>query len=100
MKKMIAVGSICACLLAHVGSGVALPANEYVCRVLTNSDRVGVVFVQADDAATASNVASAVNATRLDGVAEQVKTVVECIPFPQERFSDTALQAFVDSMPR
>jgi hypothetical protein len=59
MKKMIAVGSICACLLAHAGSGVALPANEYVCRVQTNSDRVGVVLVQADDAAIASNVASA-----------------------------------------
>ena len=100
MKKMIAVGSICAFLLAHVGSGVALPANEYVCRVQTNSDRVGVVFVQADDAAIASNVASAVNATRLDGVAEQVKTVVECLRFPQERFSDTALQAFIDAMPR
>lgn len=100
MKKVIAVGSICACLLGHAGSGFALPANEYVCRVQTNSDRVGVVLVQADDAAIASNVASAVNATRLDGVAEQVKTVVECIPFPQERFSDTALQAFVDSMPR
>ena len=33
-------------------------------------------------------------------VAEQVKTVLECIPFPQERFSDTALQAFIDAMPR
>jgi hypothetical protein len=59
-----------------------------------------VVWVQADNSAIASNLASMVNATRLDGVAEQVKTVLECIPFPQERFSDTALQAFVDSMPR
>lgn len=100
MKKTIAVAGICACLLGHAGSGYALPANEYVCRVQTNSDQVGVVWVQADDAAIASNLASMVNATRLDGVAEQVKTVLECIPFPEERFGDIALQAFVDSMPR
>lgn len=100
MKKVIAVAGVCACLLGHAASGIALPANEYVCRVQTNSDQPGVVLVQADDAAIASNVASGVNATRLDGVAEQVKTVVECIRFPQDRFSDTALQAFVDAMPR
>lgn len=100
MRKVIAVACIFASLLGHVGSGFALPANEYVCRVQTNSDQIGVVMVQADDAYIASNVASKVNAMRLDGVAEQVKTVLECLPFPQERFSDTALQAFIDAMPR
>jgi hypothetical protein len=100
MKKVTAVVGFLACLLGYAGPGFALPANEYVCRVQTNSEHVGVVWVQADNAAVASDAASEVNATRLDGVQEQVKTVLECIPFPQERFSDAALQAFIDAMPR
>jgi hypothetical protein len=100
MKKAMTVAGICASLLGYVMTGYTLPANEYVCRVHTNSGQVGVVFVQADNSAIASDLASRVNAKRMDGVAEQVKTVVECLSFPQERFSDAVLQAFIDSMPR
>ena len=100
MNKVIAAVCIVVPLLGHVGAAIALPANEYACKVQTMSLLTGVVFVQADDEPSAVMVAARGNATRLDGVKEQVKAVVECIDYPQARFSDDALQAFIDAMPR
>lgn len=100
MKKRIAAASLFLSLAASIDTAYALPANEYACKVLTIGDQTGVVMVQADDLAKASETASKRKARRLDGLVEQVKLVVECIPYPGQRFSDTALQAFIDSMPR
>lgn len=100
MKKVIAAASIFASLLAPVGAAIAFPANEYVCAVQTISLETAVVMVQAHDEAGAVDVAAGGLAKRLDGVKEQVKTVVQCIDFPQGRFQDPRLQAFVEAMPR
>jgi hypothetical protein len=99
MKKVIAAACIFAPLLAQIGTAFALPANEYACNVQTTSLQTGLVMIQADDLASARRIAAERNATRLDGVKEQVKTVVECIDFPQARFADDRLQAFMDAMP-
>tara|TARA_R110002072_G_scaffold48209_3_gene131770 strand:- start:3317 stop:3619 length:303 start_codon:yes stop_codon:yes gene_type:complete len=100
MKKMIVALCIIAPLLGQVGVANAMPANEYICKVQTTSLQTGVVKVQANDESAAKRIAAQGNAMRLDGVKEQVKTVVQCIDFPQGRFQDPKLQAFVDAMPR
>jgi hypothetical protein len=100
MKKVIAAACIVATLLGQVGGAIAFPANEYVCKVQTMSLQTGVVFIQANDEPSAILVAARGNALRLDGVKEQVKTVLECIDYPQQRFADAPFQAFIDSLPR
>ncbi len=100
MKKEFAAAFLFTFLAAQVESALALPENEYACKVETRSQQTGVVLVQADDEPSASRIAASVNATRLDGVKEQVKTVLKCIDFPGQRFSDSRLQAFVEAMPR
>ena len=100
MKKEIAAFCIFATVLAQIGVAFALPANEYACHVQTTSLQTGLVMIQADDLANAVRIAGERNATRLDGVKEQAKTVVECVDFPGGRFADQELQAFMDAMPR
>lgn len=100
MKNIIAAVSIGVALLLPVGAASAFPENEFVCSVETMSEQTAVVMVQAHDEAGAVEVAGGGVATRLDGVKEQVKTVLQCIDFPQGRFQDPKLQAFVDAMPR
>lgn len=100
MKKRIAAVCIFASLLGQAGTGFALPDDDYACQVQTNSGQAGLVMVQAYDLSSAIRIAGQVNAMRMDGVAEQAKTVVQCILFPQQRFTDTAFQAFVDALPR
>lgn len=100
MKKVIATVCIFAPLLAQIGTAFALPANEYACHVQTTSLQTAVVMIQADDMANAKRIAGEGVAIRLDGVKEQVSAVVECIDFPDQRFEDQELQAFVDAMPR
>lgn len=100
MKNRITSLSILAVLLVQAGTAFAQPANDYACQVTTFSDEKGVVMVQADDVANAVNTAGMVNATRLDGVLERVKSVVKCISFPEERFSDAEVQAYIDARPR
>lgn len=100
MKKMIAAWCIIAALLGQAGASYALPANEFTCKVQTISDQIGVVMVQADDLPGAQSTALEVEARQLDGEMEQVKTVLECIRYPEDRFVDYKFQAFVDAIPR
>ena len=76
-------------------SGVVLarmPEGEYACQVVTDSARVGITLVQADDRQAATAVAARSMARTFSGVKEPTSTVVQCIRLPSERFSDADVQ--------
>lgn len=100
MRKLITAVCIITPLLGQVGTSLALPKNEYACKVQTASIHIGVVMVQAHDLASAQSIAATAPATRMDGKVEKAQSVLECIRFPGDRFGDTEFQAFIESMPR
>lgn len=72
---------------------------RFGCQVTTTSDKQGYISVRAhskEDAIAAAGRAQDVP-TRL-GTREPAKAVVQCVPLPGGRFTDTGFQTWVDEV--
>lgn len=86
--------------LLSVGAQAALPQGQYACQVITKDGGPGLVQVQVDTREEAIAVALRSRARTIDGIMKSSAEVVQCIRWPDERFTDRAFQALYDSMPQ
>ncbi len=87
------------CVLSLAAQNAAAEAT-FACHVLTKDDRPGVVFVQTDAKAKAQQVALGARVDAGRRAKEPVVKVVECINYPQGRFSDYVMQTHLKKIPR
>ena len=94
LSAAVVSGMLCA------GAQAALPQGQYSCQVITKDGGPGLVQVQVDSREEAIAVARRSKARTIDGVMKSTAEVVQCIRWPDERFTDKAFQALYESMPR
>ena len=76
-----------------------LPENSYACHVQTKGGSPGLVTVQAHSMESAKKIALRVEALKMDGTYAPVTSLIQCIQWPEGRFSDPQFQKFYKNLP-
>ncbi len=77
-----------------------MPRNEYACHVLTESNKMGIIFMQANDKTEARVEAFGRKAYISEDVTEKTITVLQCIVERKEKFNDISAQKLYESIPK
>ena len=77
-----------------------MPRNEYACHVLTETTKLGIIFMQANDEPEARVEAFGRMAYISEDEKEKTTTVLQCIVERKEKFNDATAQKLYESIPK
>lgn len=77
-----------------------MPRNEYACHVLTETNKLGIIFMQANDEPEARVEAFGRMAYISEEKMEKTITVLQCILERKEKFNDSTAQKLYESIPK
>ena len=77
-----------------------MPRTEYACHVLTETNKLGIIFMQANDEPEARVEAFGRMAYISEEEKEKTTTVLQCIVERKEKFNDAAAQKLYESIPK
>ena len=86
------------CVLS-TAAHTAAAEGTVACHVVTASGHPGVFFVQTDDQVLAQEAALRATVATEGRAKSQVVEVVQCIRYPQGRFTDNTMQRYLENLP-
>ena len=89
-------------VLLSLTSAVAadMPRTEFACHVLTETNKLGIIFMQANDEPEARVEAFGRLAYISEDEKEKTTTVLQCIVERKEKFNDASAQKLYESIPK
>ena len=77
-----------------------MPSNSFACHVVTQSNDMGITFIQADDVAEAEKASLGKKAYITADERDTATTVLQCVDYPEGKLTDSEAQKLMESIPQ